>query len=76
MKGKNLQPRIRYPARLSSALMEKSKVYKQVKAKRIQHHQTSFITNTAGISPSGKEKATTRNKKITKGESSPVKANI
>ena len=41
----------------------------------MQGHQTSFTTNANGTSLSGKEKATTRNKKITKWESSPLKAN-
>ena len=56
--------------------MEKSKALQISKAKRIQHHQTSFTTNAKGTSLGGKEKATTRNKKITKWKSSLVKANI
>ena len=44
------------------------KFYRQAKAKRIQHHQTIFTTNPKGISLGGKEKATTRNKKIMNGK--------
>ena len=36
--------------------MEKSKVYRQAKAKRIQHHQTSSTTNAKGTSLSVKNK--------------------
>ena len=51
MKGKNLQPRILYPARLSfrSDGEIKSFLDKQ-KLKRIQHYQTSFTTNAKGTS--------------------------
>ena len=51
------------------------KLYRQAKAKRIQHHQTSFATNAKGTSLSGKEKATTRNKNC-EWRSTTVKANI
>ena len=34
----------------------------------MQHHQTSFATNAKGTSLGRKEKATTRNKKITNGK--------
>ena len=44
--------------------MEKSKLYRQAKAKRIQYHPTSFATNAKETSLGRKEKATTRNKKI------------
>ena len=37
-------------------------LYRQAKAKRIQHHQTSFIINAKGASLGRKEKATNRNK--------------
>ena len=51
MKGKNLQPRILYPARLSFRFdEEKSKLSRQAKVKRIQHHQISFIPNAKGTS--------------------------
>ena len=40
--------------------MEKSKAFRQAKAKRIQHHQTSSTTNAKGTSLGGKHK-----KKIT-----------
>ena len=46
MKGKNLQSRILYLSRpLYRFDRENQKLYKQAKAKRIQHHQTSFATN-------------------------------
>ena len=54
-----------YIARLS--FTEKSKAL-QTKAKRILQNQPSFTTNAKGTSLSGKDKATTRNKKITNGE--------
>ena len=53
-KGKNVQPRILYPATFLFRLEEKSKLYKQAKAKKIQHHQTSFTTNAKGTSLGGK----------------------
>ena len=47
-----------------SDLKENSKVYRQAKAKRIQYHYTSFMTNTKRTFLGGKENATTRNKKM------------
>ena len=64
MEGKNLQPRISSKA-LVQILQRNQKLYRQAKAKIIQHHQTSFTTNVKGTSASEIEKATTRNKKIT-----------
>ena len=67
-----------YPAQLSFRFYEgnKSCTDKQ-KLKRIQHHQTSFITNAKGTSLSGKGKSTARKlQENYKWESSPVKANI
>ena len=57
MKGKNLQPRLLYPARISFRFDGeiKSFTHKQ-KVKRIQHHQTSSTTNAKGTSLSGKHK--------------------
>ena len=52
------------------------KLHKQAKVPRIQHHWTSFTTNAKEISLGRKEKVTTRNKRLIKWESSPVKANI
>ena len=40
------------------------KLCRQAKAKKIQHHKTSFTTNAKGNFLCGKEKSTTRNKKI------------
>ena len=49
MKGKNLQPRLLYPARISFRFDGEIKTfYRQAKAKRIQHHQTHFTTNDKG----------------------------
>ena len=45
MKEKNLQPRILCPVRLLIRFDREIKFYGQVKANRIQHHQTSFATN-------------------------------
>ena len=50
MKGKKLQPRLLYPARISLRFDG------EIKAKRIQHHQTSSTTNAKGTSLSGKHK--------------------
>ena len=51
MKGKKLQPRILYPARLSFRFDGESKSFPdKQKLKRIQHHQTSFTTNAKGTS--------------------------
>ena len=45
MKEKNLQPGILCPVRLLIRFDREIKFYGQVKANRIQHHQTSFATN-------------------------------
>ena len=51
MKEKNLQPRLLYPARISFKYEgEIKKLYRQAKAERIQHHQTSSSTNAKGSS--------------------------
>ena len=55
---------------LSKALIQiwwkNQKLYRQAKARRIQHHKTSFGAN-AKSSPGGEEKVTTRNRKIMNG---------
>ena len=57
MKGKNLQPRILYPARLSLRFDGEIKSFPdKQKLKRIQHHQTSFTANTKGTSLGRKHK--------------------
>ena len=56
MKGKNLQPRLLYLARISFRFDRNQKLYREAKAKRIQHHQTSSTTNAKGTSLSGKHK--------------------
>ena len=49
-----------YPARFIIQIRWRNqKLYRQAKAKRIQHHQTSLKTNPKGTSLRGKEKATT-----------------
>ena len=62
MKGKNLQPRLLYPARISFRFDREIKTF-TAKAKRIQHHQTSFATNAKGTSLGRKHK---RRKRPTK----------
>ena len=44
------------------------KLYRRAKAKIIQHHKTSFTTNTKGTSLGRKEKGTPGNKKIMNGK--------
>ena len=49
IKGKKLQPTLLYPARISFRFDRGiENFYRQAKAKRIQHHQTSFTTNAKG----------------------------
>ena len=60
MKGKNIQPRL--PSKDLIDSREKLKFYRQAKAKRIQHHQTSFTTNAKGTSLGRKHK---RRKRLT-----------
>ena len=51
MKGKKLQPRLLYPARISFRFDGEITAFTdKKKAKRIQHHQTSFTTNAKGTS--------------------------
>jgi len=45
MKGKTLQPRILYPARLLFRFDGEIKIFPRQEVKRSQHHQTSFTTN-------------------------------
>ena len=66
IKGKNLQPRIPYPTKLSFRFWWRNqKLYRQIKSKRIQH-PTRFTINANWNSSDEKEKARTRNKTITK----------
>ena len=48
LKGKNMQPRLLYPARISFRIDEEIKSFTDKKVMRIQYHQTSFITNVKG----------------------------
>ena len=50
MKVKNLQPRILCPTRPSFRFDGEIKLSRLAKIKRIQHHQTSFITSAKGTS--------------------------
>ena len=62
MKEKNLQPRL--PSKdLLQIQWRSQKLFRQAKAKRIQHHQTSFKTNDKETSLSRKHK---RRKRPTK----------
>ena len=46
LKGKNLQPRLLYLARISFKIDGEIKsFFRQAKVKRIQYHQTRFTTN-------------------------------
>ena len=55
MKGKKLQPRLLYSARISFRFDGEIKSFTdKQKAKRIQNHQTSYTTNAKGI-PLGKK---------------------
>ena len=57
MKGKNLQPRLLYPARISFRFDGEIKSFTdKQKQKRIQHQQTSSTTNAKGTSLTGKHK--------------------
>uniref|UniRef100_A0A8D1ZTQ3 L1 transposable element RRM domain-containing protein n=1 Tax=Sus scrofa TaxID=9823 RepID=A0A8D1ZTQ3_PIG len=64
MKGKNLQPRLLYPARLSFRCEGEIKTFTD-KQKLREFSNTSSTTNTKGTSLGRKEKATTRNKNTT-----------
>ena len=50
MKGKNLQSRIFYPARLSFRFDREIKSLPDKQMLRVQHHRTSFTTNAKGTS--------------------------
>ena len=45
LKGKNLQPRLLYLARISFKIDGEIKFFRQAKVKRIQYQQTNFTTN-------------------------------
>ena len=69
IKGKKLQPRILYPARLSFRFDGESKSFTNKQKLRDEYHQPSFTRNVKGTALSEKEKVTTRNVNITKGKS-------
>ena len=69
MKRKNLTAKSTLSSKaLVQIRWRNPKLYKQAKARRLKHHQCSLTTNGKGISLGGKEKATSRNKKIMKGK--------
>ena len=83
MKGKNLQPV--YSTQQDSEKSKSLQTSKSWKNSALPNQLTNKQTNkqwqqqqknTKGNSPAGKEKATTRNKKIMKRKSWPVKTNI
>ena len=64
LKGKNLQPRLLYLARISFKIDGEIKFFRQAKVKRIQYHQTSFTTNVKGTYTVKKYKRRKKNYKI------------
>ena len=71
MKGKNVQPRILYSARLSFRFDGRNeRLSRQAKVKRIQHHQTSFTTYAKGTSIGKKHK---RRKRPTENKPQTIK---
>ena len=57
LKGKNLQPRLLYLARISFKIDgEIKKLFRQAKVKRIQYHQTSFTKSLKGTYIVNKQK--------------------
>ena len=70
MKGKNLQLRILYPARLSFRFEREIKSYTD-KQKLRNSAPPNQLFNTKGTSLDGKEKATTTNKIITNEKAHP-----
>ena len=56
MKGKNLKPRLLYPARISFRFDGEIKNFTEKQKLSIQHHQTSSTTKAEGTSLSGKHK--------------------
>ena len=73
MKGKNLQPRILYPARLSFRSDGETKSFPDKQKLRIWHHKTSFITNAKGTSLGKKYK---RRKRPTENTPKTIKKTV
>ena len=61
MKGKTYNEEYSTQQDSPSDLMKKSKAYRQAKVRRIQHHQTSFITNAKGSSLGRKQEKEPKN---------------
>ena len=70
MKGKKLQPRILYLARLSFRFDREIKSFPDKQVKRIQHHQTSFIAHAKGTSVGRKHR---RKKRPTENKSKTIR---
>uniref|UniRef100_A0A8C9DZ13 L1 transposable element RRM domain-containing protein n=1 Tax=Phocoena sinus TaxID=42100 RepID=A0A8C9DZ13_PHOSS len=63
-KGKNLHPRLLYPARISFRFDREIKTCADKQKLRVQHHQTSFTTNAKGT-PLGRKHKRRKRPKIT-----------
>ena len=70
MEGKNLQPRILYPTRLSLRFDEEIKGFPDKLKLKVQHHETSFTINAKGTPLSRKHK---RRKRPTENKPQPIK---
>ena len=68
LKGKNLQPRLQYLARISFKIDEEIKSFTD-KQKRIQHHQINLATNSKGTYIASKHKRKERPTKTTPKQS-------
>ena len=74
MKGKKLQPRILYPARLSFRSDGEIKSFPdKQKLREFKHHQTSFTTNAKGTSLDRKHK---RRKRPTESKPKTIKKTV
>ena len=76
IKEKNLQPRLLYPARISFKYEGEIKRFRQAKAERIPHHQTSCSTNAYGSSLDRKHRkrlyTPTQNNKVNDNGTIPI----
>ena len=76
MKGNALQPRILYLASLFFKLERETRSFTGKQEIKEFNTRKPGLRECKGTSPAGKEKAQTRNLKMTKGKISSVKANI
>ena len=56
IKRKHVQPKLLYSVNYILIQQRNQKLYRQAKAKRIQHHQTTFTTNAKGTYLGGKHR--------------------